>query len=52
MFAIVLLAMALVARYRAWQVAQARTFETQAPFATFLAHEAAGLLGRVMRRAK
>lgn len=44
--AVVLLAMAVVARYRAWQVEHGRMFETQAPFGEFLAFEAAGLLGR------
>ena len=41
--AVVLLAMAVVARYRAWQVEHGRMFETQAPFGEFLAFEAAGL---------
>lgn len=44
--AVVLLAMAVIARYRAWQVEHIRLFETQAPFGEFLAFEAAGLLGR------
>ncbi len=44
--AVVLLAMAVVARYRAWQVEHVRMFEAKPPFGEFLASEAASVLFR------
>jgi hypothetical protein len=43
---IVVLASALVSRYRAWQLDQGRMFEDRAPLAAFLAAEMNRLLGR------
>ena len=42
----VVLASALVQRYRAWQLDQGRMFEARAPFGAFLASELHALLGR------
>lgn len=44
--ALVLVSMAVVARYRAWQVEQVRMFEARPPFGEFLAFEAASVLDR------
>ena len=46
---IVVLASALVQRYRAWQLERGRMFEARAPLGAFLAAELAGLLGRGQR---
>jgi hypothetical protein len=42
----VVLASALVQRYRAWQLERGRLFEARAPFGAFVAAELSGLLGR------
>ena len=42
----VVLASALVQRYRAWQLERGRLFEARAPLGAFLAAELSGLLGR------
>ena len=44
--AIVLVGLALVSRYRAWQVEHVRLFEVRPPFGDFLADEMPGLFGR------
>lgn len=46
LLSIVVGAMALVARYRAWQIQNGRMFERQAPLGAYLRWELAGLLGR------